>query len=182
MHKFIFVFLCSILPFSLTAQNNPEVSKSIFSVNFLIPSVELETRISEKTTLDLSGGIGFGLSAGTMEDGTEIGLFPVFSTQYRYYYNLEKRARKSKKVSQNSGNYVAAAGEIMGGKPIFGDLEYLNDYSALVGAVWGLQRYYNSGFKLDLNLGAGYGFNDLGDSYISPVVGLKLGWLISNKD
>lgn len=182
MNKIIFLFLCSFIPFTLTAQNNQKVSKSIFSVNFLIPSVELETRISDKTTLDLFGGIGFGLAAGTQRDGTDVGFFPVFSTQYRYYYNLEKRAGKGKKVSENSGNYVAAVGEIMSGKPIFGDLKFENDYSALVGAVWGLQRYYNSGFKLDLNLGGGYGFNDLGVSYLTPVIGLKLGWLISHKN
>lgn len=181
MNKIIFLFLCSFISFSSIAQNNSEVSKSIFSVNFLIPSVELETRISRKTTLDLSGGIGFGLVS-TPRDGTDVGFFPVFSTQYRYYYNLDKRLRKGKKVSENSGNYLAAVGEIMSGKPIIGDLEFVNDYSAVVGAVWGLQRYYNSGFKLDLNLGGGYGFNDIGASYLTPVIGFKLGWLISNKD
>lgn len=180
MKKIILIF-CAFLPLALIAQNDIQVSKSVFSVNFLIPSVELETRITEKTTLDLSAGIGFGLASGTQRDGTDVGFFPVLSAQYRYFYNLEKRIRKGKKVSENSGNYVAGVGEIMSGKPIIGNLEFVNEYFALVGAVWGLQRYYKSGFKLDLNLGAGYGFNDLGDSYLTPVVGLKLGWLISHK-
>ncbi|MBE7639679.1 hypothetical protein GUB10_04965 [Salegentibacter sp. BLCTC] len=66
------------------------------------------------------------------------------------------------------------------GKPIIGNLEYNEAYFGAVGPVWGLQRYYNSGFKLDLNLGGGYSFNESGESYFSLLIGIRLGWLLSN--
>jgi hypothetical protein len=48
------------------------------------------------------------------------------------------------------------------------------------GPSWGLQRYYKSGFKLDLNVGAGYGFSEF-DSTFAFILGMRLGWLISKK-
>ena len=110
---------------------------------------------------------------------TSYGVLPAFQSSYRYYYNLNKRLEKGKKVSENSGNYIAAIGTIQSGKPIVGDYTLNNDYSVLIGPAWGLQRVYNSGFKLNLNLGAGYGFNDVGGSYFSPFIAIHLGWLIA---
>ena len=100
--------------------------------------------------------------------------------QYRYYYNLEKRLQKEKNIGNNSANYIALSGAVQIGKPIIGDLEYNEGYFGVIGPVWGLQRYYGSGFKLDLNLGAGYGFNESGSSFFSPIIGLRLGWRLSN--
>ena len=86
---------------------------------------------------------------------------------------------KGKKVSENSGNYITALAEITSGTPILGGLTSKADYAVVVGPAWGLQRVYNSGFKLNLNLGVGYGFDDLGGSYITPLVGIQLGWLLA---
>lgn len=125
-------------------------------------------------------GTGFALVSGDAYGGTEFGIFPTFTAQYRNYYNLEKRLSKNKNVSNNSGNYIALHSAIYGGKPIIGDLESTANYAVAVGPVWGLHRVYGGGFKLNLNLGLGYGFNDQGDSAFGPLIGFQLGWLISN--
>lgn len=147
-----------------------------FSLNFLIPSAEYEVSVSQHATVDAILGLGFGYHDSAWLEEAEFGFFPQLMGQYRYYYNLGKRERKGKKISENSGNYVAAVGIFSVGDPIFGDMELNNDYSGFVGPSWGLQRVYNSNFKLNLNLGAGYGFNDSGDSGASVLIGLQLGF------
>ncbi|WP_029036450.1 hypothetical protein [Salinimicrobium xinjiangense] len=157
------------------AQQAPQTNSQL-SVNLLIPSLEYEMSMGKKTTLDLNLGTGFAYRSTNNDSGYAV--FPTFHAQYRFYYNLDKRLEKGKKISENSGNYFTALAEITSGNPIFGDLKSQADYAVFIGPAWGLQRVYNSGFKLNINLGGGIGFNDLGDSYFSPFVGLQLGWLI----
>ena len=181
MKKYILVLfsLISSQVFCQETQSQSVVAESLLSFNFLLPAVEFEAGITPKTTLDLNFGIGFGLASGMYQDRTKFGFYPSFQTQYRYYYNLEKRMQQQKKVSENNGNYFAGHVGVSSGKPVIGNLEYLNNYYSTIGVVWGMQRIYDSGFKLNLNMGAGYGFNDSGDSYISPLIAIQLGWLVT---
>lgn len=173
------LLLLSVILFSANSfgQNNSPETNSQFSLNLVMPSLEWEVKTGQSSTIDLVLGAGFGYhKSGSQSD---FGVLPAFQSSYRYYYNLNKRLGKGKKVSENSGNYIAAIGTIQSGNPIIGDYDLNHDYSVLLGPAWGMQRVYNSGFKLNLNLGAGYGFNDVGDSYFSPFVGIQLGWLIA---
>lgn len=179
MKKLLLLSFCLFSFVSINAQDQPFVENGMLSVNFLLPGLEYETGLSNKTTLDLRTGIGFGLSGGSDRD-TEYGIFLNAHAQYRYYYNFNKRLDKNKNIANNSANYLALNASFGFGEPIIGDLQVSPNLSGVVGPVWGLQRYYNSGFKLDLNLGGGYGFNDLGESFFSPIIGIKLGWLLSN--
>ena len=147
-----------------------------FSLNFLIPSAEYEVSVSANSTVDANLGLGFGYHDSAFLDEAEFGFFPQLMGQYRYYYNFKKRDGKGKKTSENSGNYVAAVGILSVGDPLFGDMELDNDYTGFVGPAWGLQRIYYSNFKLNLNMGLGYGFNDLGDSSASVLINLQLGF------
>lgn len=178
MKKLLLLSFCFFTFSSINAQNQPSVEDGLFSVNILTPGLEYEYGLTNSTTLDLSVGSGFAYRKGTFGEG--FGVYPVFGVQYRYYYNLNKRLEKGKNISNNSGNYIALSGTVQGGKPIIGDLEFTEGYFGVIGPVWGLQRYYGAGFKLDLNLGAGYGFNESGGSFFSPIIGLKLGWRLSN--
>lgn len=147
------------------------------SLNILVPSLEWEVPLKPKSTFDLKIGTSIGFSRAG--DDTEIGFFPELESQYRYYYNFEKRQGKGKKVTDNSGNYIFGLGSIRSGNSIIGEMDIQDDYAAFFGPGWGLQRVYNSGFKLNLNLGAGYGINDLGDSYFAPFIGIQLGWVLA---
>ena len=172
------LLLCSILfscLFSAYAQQ-ASVEKNVFSANILTPGLEYELGLTPTTSLDLRVGTGFAYQKGTFSEG--YGVYPIFSVQYRNYYNLNKRTDKGKNTANNSANYLALSAAIQSGKPILGNLEYYESYFGVIGPVWGLQRYYRSGFKLDLNLGAGYGFSETGDGFVSPIIGLRLGWLL----
>ncbi|APG61191.1 hypothetical protein [Christiangramia salexigens] len=166
----------AILLLGMAGFSQETTTTSQFSLNLLWPSAEYEVSISDNSTIDMNLGIGFAYH----EDftGSNYGIYPGFETQYRYYYNFLKRSEKDKKTSENSANYIALLGSVTGGDPIIGDLRYDSDYGIFFGPAWGMQRVYNSGFKLNLNLGAGYGFNENGDSYIAPLVAFQLGWVM----
>jgi len=178
MKKLILLSFCFCSFLSINAQDQTSVEDGLFSVNFLTPGLEYEYGLTNSTTLDLRAGSGFAYRKGVFGEG--FGVYPIFSLQSRLYYNLKKRLDKGKNISNNSANYIALSGTVQAGKPIIGNLEYNEGYFGVIGPVWGLQRYYGAGFKLDLNLGGGYGFNESGSSFFSPIIGLRLGWRISN--
>ena len=60
MKKLLFVVL-AIIGFSVNAQSQTNVEKSLFSVNFLLPGLEYELGLTNNTTLDLLAGTGFGI-------------------------------------------------------------------------------------------------------------------------
>ena len=171
MKNIIVIFL---LLSGITA--NSQSTENQFSLNILMPSAEYELALGEKTSLDASLGLGFGYHYSDFADESEFGVYPNLRAQYRWYYNFDKRIDKGKKVSENSGNYVAGVLLLSSGEPLFGEMELRNDLSGFVGPAWGLQRVYNSNFKLNLNLGVGYGFNDNGDGYVSPLIDIQLGF------
>ncbi|MCG9970173.1 hypothetical protein [Christiangramia crocea] len=169
------VILIFFLSFTSISQNIS--TNSQFSLNLLAPSVEYELSISDRSTIDMDLGVGFAYHKSNYT-GEAYGFYPGFEGQYRYYYNFGKRSDKGNKTSENSANYFAATASITGGDPIIGDLRYASDYGVLVGPVWGLQRVYYSGFKLNFNLGLGLGFNET-QTYFTPLFGLQLGWLVA---
>ena len=180
MKLFISTGILVLFSFCLSAQDQQaNVSKSLLSAGIFLPGIEYETSLSKKTSLDVRLGTGFGYANGMARD-EEWGIYLNFHSQYRYYYNFNRRLNKGRNTANNSANYFALNAGIFNGKPIIGDLETRADYSAEIGPVWGMQRIYNSGFKLDLHLGAGYAFNDLGESGLTPLIGFRLGWLILN--
>ncbi len=176
--KKILLLLFTFSSITAFSQDASVSDKSILSVNIVLPGLEYESALSKETTLNLNLGFGFAYRSGVFGEG--YGVFPAFIGQYRWFYNLEKRLEKEKSIDNNSGNYLALYAVAQSGEPLIGDLSYRAKIFGTVGPAWGLQRYYGSGFKLNLNLGYGYGFNDLGDSGFSPIIGIRLGWLLSN--
>jgi len=168
--KNILLALCLVISANIFAQNS---TQNQFSLNLITPSAEYELSIGDRSSLDFVVGIGFAYRRIFDESGYAI--FPSFMAQYRYYYNFAKRLEKGKNVANNSGNYLTAVAIVSGGDALIGDLYSENGTSGVVGPAWGLQRVYGKHFKLNLDLGLGYGFNNA-DSYLAPIIVFQLGW------
>lgn len=170
----IYFFLSLFTYFNVVAQE--PITTQQLSLNVLMPSIEWELPSTQNTSVVLELGTGFAYAKNW--SGEAFGAYPVVSSEYRYYYNFLRRQERGRKVTDNSGNYLAALLKFRSGKPFIGELEISDDYALTLGPVWGMQRVYNSGFKLNLYGGAGYSRNGLGDSYLSPILGLELGWML----
>ena len=177
MKKYFLPLLFLLFGFFSFAQNNSRFTESQFSATILLPGLEYETPVSDNSTASLRLGTGFGYASGMYRE-TEFGIFLNLGGQYRYFYNFQKRLEKEKNISNNTANYFGLHVAFSSSDPIIGNMESVADYSGLVGPVWGIQRVHDSGFKLNLFLGGGYGFNDLGESALSPIVGFSMGWII----
>jgi len=156
----------------MSGQNgDKKVEDHLFKVNIIIPGLEYEMGLSQKTTLNLRLGTGFAYVKTNNDD--EFGVFLTGEAAYRYYYNFGKRARKGKNTNGNSANYMSLTTFFQSGDAIIGDLQ--TDYLMQVGPTWGFQRTYKSGFNLGLDLGAGYVFTNT-DGYVSPIINFQIGW------
>ncbi|AOM80102.1 hypothetical protein [Pedobacter steynii] len=181
-----------------TTNNRPAagVEKNQYKINFLMPGLGFEHGLSDKITI----GANLGVSPVTYErklklaNGTEknesvlMGALQL-EAQGRYYYNLNKRARKGLNTSGNSGNYFAlsscASRNLFTlydeGKKKNGSAETNNNimpdkYSYNVGLLWGLQRTYNNLF-LNLEAGVIYQMGN-GQNTFAPGLNLKAGYIL----
>ncbi len=172
------LFLSAIITFcalSTVAQQLNTTKKGILKVNFLTPGIEYEMPLGEKTSLNFNFGTTFGFSAGTGRK-TEWGVIPLLNSQYRYYYNFEKRLRKNKRIDYNSGNFLSITSILY--SDIFLSNSVSLDYTGVIGPTWGLQRTSQSGFNFTLNMGAGMWFGNGSGTDFGPIIGLRLGWLL----
>lgn len=161
------------------AQDSIKVSSNMFKLNILRTGLAYEKSVSKLSTINLDANF----TPFFKKENSGIGspkFFLNFNGHYRYYYNLEKRLKKGKNISGNSGNYLA-----LGSSYYFKSLDESRAVSFNDGfstsAVWGLQRTYKSGINININTGIGYNFNKQTiNSKIKPIINFTIGWVIFN--
>jgi len=172
---FVVIFLSSIS--LLTAQK--KVANQQFKINAFLPGIGYEFSVGNNATLNFAISTSFGVR-GCSNCNTEFGVYPVFSGQYNYYYNFERRKEKGKNISGNSGNYIAAKAILQDGRAIIGDLDLISDTTLVVGSVYGFQRTYKKGFSFVFETGLGY-YEDDFNKGLAVLLDIKLGWVIRKK-
>jgi len=148
-----------------------QLSNTQLNVNILAPSLLLEKRLTDKN----SATFAFGLSP--LHGNGEISINPFFRTSFRNYY---PRKTVKKELRPNSGNYIGLVGGYY-----FGSIASSSDYtnvnqsnSYYVGALWGIQRNYQSGIHLGFSIGSGFGAGENMDLKLTGVGELELGFMI----
>jgi len=150
------------------------VEKNQWSIDVLLPGVTYEHGLTENTTLNSNLGFGFGLRGGS-DRNTEYGIYPTAILQYRYYYNFKRRLDKGKRISRNTGNYIAPLVAYVSGEPLIGDYEI--NSNGFVGGVYGLQRTGKKGFQWNFLFGPGIDF----EGELVFTVNFKLGFVLRKK-
>ncbi len=172
------IFLLSTI--MVSAQNDTNgVERHQFKANLLLtPNLDYEIGVSKNSTIGFNLGTGFAWVEEAFVDETEFGVFLVFSSYYRYYYNFKRRQEKGKNTARNSANYVGVLASYLPGDPIIGDIELEDDYAFAAGPVWGFQRTYWKRLNFGLELGVGFGATE-NFGTIVPIGNLNLGWIIN---
>jgi hypothetical protein len=128
------------------------------NLNVLAPSVTLEKMITGNT----SATFGVGLTPLSVDNGTgdtiepEFSINPFLRASYRNYY---PRKQVKKELNPNSGNYIGlVAGYYFDSIAKSSELAmFRQSDSFYMGALWGIQRNYQSGIHLGFSIGGGFG-------------------------
>jgi len=180
--KSLLVFLFSIAVFgSLNAQSDKNVEESQFKINFINPGVEYEVGIGTNQTINLGLGLQFGASGGGGE--FNYAFLPAINGQYRYFYNLDRRLDKGKRIDGNTGNYLAASATLFTSDVIIGNVESGSGTAGFMGPLYGIQRTYPKGFNYTMEFGLGLYFAsdenfEAVETGFGPTVSFSIGWVI----
>ena len=178
--------LCSVIVsifccINLTAQNNKQVEDNLFKINLINPGVEYEAGVGVNQTINLGLGLQFGAAGG---GGVfNYAFLPAFNGQYRYYYNLDRRLNKDKRIAGNSGNYLSASATLFTADVIIGNVESGSGTAGFIGPVYGIQRTYPKGFNYTMEFGLGLYFASdenfkAVETGIGPTLSFSIGWVI----
>jgi hypothetical protein len=176
MKKVIFLsaIILGISSIALGQSEEARVERSLLSVYFIPLKVSYEHGLGKSNTVELAGGLD-GI-AWMENDEFRFGLAPFAEGYFKNFYNLDKRQAKGKRTETNSGNYWGIMARY-NFPAVSGDESDERFKSFFIAPVWGFQRNYRSNFSLGMDFGVGAGFNEYG-SYISPVIRLKLGFVL----
>ena len=100
--------------------------------------------------------------------GDGIGWHPNFRLEPKYYYNIDKRASKNKKISKNSGSFCGIA---LNYRPVSN--VSVESYSIV--PKWGIRRV-NNHFNYELGLGLGYRKEIKYGSFLEIDLHLRIGY------
>jgi hypothetical protein len=169
--------LISLLLISLaSAQSDKNVEDHQFKINFLSPGIIYEVGIQKNSTLNFQLGAAFGLGLNSESD-VDFGFFPIVETQYRHYYNFNRRLKKGKNTEKNTANYVGLTTVYTSGNAVLGDYDLDNSNNFFVRPIYGLQRTYKRGFNFGIEFGAGY-FNNNRAQGITIGADFTIGWVM----
>jgi hypothetical protein len=162
--KSVFLISLFLVPILTQAQNEfvPE-TRSLATLDLGFSGVQLggELKTAKTQTVLIRAGMMPLLyddidPLGYAPGHTKLGWSPALSTEYRFYYNYQRRMEKKKDIRNNAVNY---AGYLLlySFKPV-GVKDYLtaNTRIFITGPVWGFNRALGEKILFNLTLGPVY--------------------------
>jgi len=146
----------------ITKSQNTSVEKSIFGIQTGVLGVWAynETKLSNTIALRTEIGFDFGIWETTYYDDYDSPflLTPVIVVEPRFYYNLKKRSKNSKRIDGNSGNFIALKTSYHAEWALFNsdDAPVVSDFSII--PTWGIRRNLGKHFDYEAGLGAGFSY------------------------
>lgn len=147
--------------------------------------ITYEPRLSNKMTMELSGGIGGGYDISFQEftyywNFVDPALYIIVNP--KYYYNRNKRITKGKSTALNAGNYIGLAIKYTSR----GMAENTDVWDALLfNAHWGLQRNIGKRWTFNTHAGVGYAIDatDLSNSSgtVYPALDIRFAYVLNRK-
>lgn len=154
---FLSLIFCGL---SLIAKSQTaSVEQSVFGLQtgFLGAWVHNESKLNN--SLALKGELGFdtGIWGGTFYDKTGFILVPVITVEPRWYYNLEKRVQKNRRVDGNSGNFISLKTSYHPDWFVISNYDNLRIVSDIsIVPTWGIRRNIGNHFNYETGIGVGY--------------------------
>ncbi|WP_172916556.1 hypothetical protein [Capnocytophaga canis] len=158
--KKIIATMFMVLGLNAVYAQHVSVEKDLVGIQAGLLGVNIynEHRLSDAITLRSDASLHGGFWTGDIYDKTGFLLAPAISIEPKWYYGLNRRVKKGKNISNNSGNYFSLRTEF---SPnwfvISNDSNVSNDYNAIsVIPVFGIRRSFSRNFNYEFNVGYGY--------------------------
>ncbi|ESU23516.1 hypothetical protein FEDK69T_16840 [Flavobacterium enshiense DK69] len=138
---------------------NVSVTKSLFGVQigFIGTWIYNELKLSDKIALRSELGLVLYTAKNSSTDESASFLAPGITLEPRFYYNLNKRNRKGKDISDNSGNYISLRNTYYPDSFTVGNTEGFKIVPELhIMPTWGMKRNLGKHFNYELSTGLGY--------------------------
>ncbi|WP_430409383.1 hypothetical protein [Kordia sp.] len=114
-------------------------------------------KLSNSIALRSEIGFNSGIWGEDFYDGTGFLLTLVLTMEPRFYYNLNKRAKKSHRIDGNSGNFISLKTSYHPDWFVISNTENIRIVSDIsIIPTWGIRRNIGKHFNHETGLGIGY--------------------------
>lgn len=140
---------------------NTSVEKSTYGIQtgFLGLWFHNESKLSNQIALRSELGLDTGIWGGTYYDKVGFLLAPVITLEPRWYYNLNKRVEKDRRIDGNSGNFISLKTSYHPDWFVisnYDNIRVISDISIM--PTWGIRRNVGRHFNYETGVGIGYVF------------------------
>lgn len=154
------ILIVAIIALAFTGKSQTaSVEKSIFGVQtgFLGLWVHNETKLSNQIALRTEIGFTSEIWGGEYYRRTGFIMTPVITVEPRWYYNLNKRESKSKRIDGNSGNFLSLKTSYHPDWFVISNFDHVNIISDIsIIPTWGIKRNIGKHFNYETGIGIGY--------------------------
>ncbi len=158
MQNFLITLIMFILSLFMNAQTaSVEQSVTGVQVGFLGVWINNETKLSNAVALRAELGFDSAIWGGSHYERTGFLLTPVLSLEPRWYYNLNRRQEKSKRIDGNSGNFFSLKTSYHPDWFLISNdntKEITSDFSVI--PSFGIRRNIGDHFNYEAGFGFGY--------------------------
>jgi len=159
MRKNLLTLMAFVCLTSTVKSQDISVEKSIFGIQtgFLGVWMHNESKLSNQIALRSELGFDSGIWGGDFYDKTGFVLTPVITIEPRWYYNLNKRENKTKRIDKNSGNFISLKTSFHPdwfAISNYKNIKIISDVSII--PTWGIRRNIGKNFNYEAGIGLGY--------------------------
>ncbi len=185
MKNFCLLFLF-VLPLSLFSQTEDTgaIDPGAFRLDFIPLGVGYEYQVKERQTLLFNVKLGFatgGTFSTTNENETFLIIAPEFVTQYRVFFNRDKRISKGKTIYNNSGLYFGAHIGYTGPAIYDNSDEFDVVRGVDIAPIFGVQKTWKSNLQLGFFIGPGIGIYGADNIGFSSAFGVNFSYVFVPK-
>ncbi len=178
MKKILLTLTFCGLTFITNAQD-ASVEKSTYGIQtgFLGIWAHNESKLSNQIALRSELGLDTGIFGSDINDINGFILAPAITLEPRWYYNLNKRQNKSKRIDGNSGNFISIKTTYHPDWFVISNednINFISDISII--PTWGIRRNIGNHFNYEAGFGIGYVHYFEEESGVTVNLHLRIGY------
>jgi hypothetical protein len=158
----VLVLLIPALPQANAQADEVPNTMDVLKINLPRGIISYEFSTFQRQAIHLQGGFRPVLLLNAINNDLDARFFidPALRGQYRFYYNMIRRAEQGKRVALNSADYIAPSAEVWYSRqPVRGTtVRDQHRYIYNTGVVWGAQRNLANRLSIDYQIGPGITF------------------------